>query len=214
VTGPYDKTPGHDEVTVPVAQLDPEQLPGVRVVRAVFVLAVMIVLGVLILPAATRAPRLPVEAQTSPRHSSVPPPTTSTTRPPTTTTVPAVAHSAIAVLVANGTDTAHGASEVRSWLGSHGFNVSAFPAYDTTQPQSSDAVYVVGNGTPTMADEVAAGLALGPSVVVPVGENPPVATTTGADVVVVLGTDLATRADAGTLGHAPSSSSSTTTTTP
>jgi hypothetical protein len=101
---------------------------------------------------------------------------------------------------------------VRSWLGTHGFNISKFPAYDTTKPESADAVYVVGNGTPTMADEVAAALALGPAVVAPVGQTPPVPTTAGADIVVVLGTDLATRATNGTLGRSPASGSTTTTT--
>jgi hypothetical protein len=194
--------------------------PGIRIFRAGFVLVVMVVIGILIIPSVTRVPKVPTTAATASRHSTAPPPTTSTTQKPVpTTTVPAIAHSSIAVLVANGTNTSDGAGEVRSWLGQKGFDVSAFPAYDTTTPETADAIYVVGNGTPAMAEEVAAALALGSSVVIPAGETPPVVTTTGADVVVVLGTDLASRASAGTLGKAPTSgtgSSSTTspTTTP
>jgi Ni,Fe-hydrogenase III small subunit len=212
MTGPSDRPPGHDDETPVAEQVHPGQ-PGMRVVRAAFVLVVMVVIGILVLPSATRGPKLPTTATTASHHSTPPPPTTSTTRPTTTTTVPTVAHSSIVVLVANGTSSADGAGTVRSWLGTHGFNITRFPAYDTTTPESADAVYVVGNGTPTMADEVAAALSLGPGVVVPVGETPPVPTTTGADIVVVLGTDLSTRASNGTLGKPPASNNSTTTTT-
>jgi hypothetical protein len=186
------------------------QPPGTRVVRAAFVLIVVIVLGILLLSPATRAPR-PVATATTTAHHQTPPPTTSTTHPTTTTTLPAVAHPSIKVLVANGTTTAHGASEVRVWLGNHHFDTAAFPPYNTTTSQTSDAVYFVNSGNKTMADEVAASLSLGASIVQPAGSKPPVSTTTGADVVVVLGTDLATRADAGTLGQPPSASTTTTT---
>jgi hypothetical protein len=71
-------------------------------------------------------------------------------------------------------------------------------------------VYVVGNGTRAMALEVAAALTLGPSVIVSTTATPPVSTSTGADVVVVLGNDLASRADAGTLGHPPTPASNST----
>jgi hypothetical protein len=175
-----------------------QQPPGTRVIRAAFVLVFVIVLGILLLPSATRAPR-PVSTATTSSHHQTPPPTTTTTHPSTTTTLPGVAHQSIKVLVANGTTTAHGASEVRVFLGNHKFDTSAFPPYNTTTPETSDAVYFVNSGNKTMADEVAAVLALGSSVVQPAGSKPPVSTTASADVVVVLGTDLATRADAGTL---------------
>jgi LytR cell envelope-related transcriptional attenuator len=217
MTGRYEGPPDHAdgvdhraEAGGPPLQWPPHS--GTRVLRAAFVLVAVIVIGVLVLPAATRAPRLPQSAPASVHHPTSP---TSTTTAPstTTTTVPAVAYASITVLVANGTSTAHGAAEVRSWLGSHGFAVSAFPAYDTTTPEASDAIYFVGSGTETMAVEVARALALGPSVVQPAGSVPPVITDSGADVVVVLGKDLATRADAGTLGTAPTSSTSTSSTT-
>lgn len=207
MTGRYEGPTGHDYEAADSTHGQPGGVPGIRIVRATFVLAVVIVLGIVLLPSATRGPRLP--SASPPAHHSNHVPTTTTTGPTTTTTttVPAVAHSAIKVLVANGTTTAHGASEVRTWLGSHGFYTAAFPAYDTTVPQPDDAVYFVGNGTRTMAVEVAEALTLGPSAVVAPGATPPVPTTTGADVVVVLGNDLASRADAGTLGQAPTPSS-------
>ena len=212
MTGRYEEPPAHDDAASGPQHPLWGSHSGTRVLRAAFVVVVMVVVGVLVLPAATRAPRLPKSATAAARRPTSS--TTSTTVPPTTTTtVPAVAHASIAVLVANGTDTAHGAAEVRAWLGRHGFATSAFPAYDTTTPESQDAVYFVGSGTTAMATEVAQALALGPSVVQAAGSIPPVVTDRGADVVVVLGDDLATRADAGTLGSPPTASTSTTTTT-
>jgi hypothetical protein len=181
------------------------------VVRAAFVLVIVIVLGIVLLPSATRGPRSVATAPVS--HHTTPPPTTTTTVPPTTTTLPVVPHQSIKVLVANGTNTAHGASQVRTWLGDHDFDASPFPPYDTTTPQTQDAIYYVNSGTAPMADEVAAALSLGASVVRPAGSTPPVSTTTGADVVVVLGNDLAGRAGAGTLGTPPAGSTTATTTT-
>jgi hypothetical protein len=119
-------------------------------------------------------------------------------------------HSSIKVIVANGTTTAHGASEVRTWLANRGFDTAAFPPYNTTTSQTVDAVYFVGSGTRTMALEVAGALTLGPSVIAAAGATPPVSTSTGADVVVVLGNDLASRADAGTLGQPPTPASNST----
>jgi hypothetical protein len=99
---------------------------------------------------------------------------------------------------------------VRAWLGTKGFDVTPFPAYDTTTPESLDAIYVVNGGTTAMATEVAAALALGSSVIHPAGQTPPVSTTTGADVIVVLGNDLSGRANNNTLGGAASPTTTTT----
>ncbi len=206
MTGRYEPPTGHDETSV-TAHGQPGGPPGIRIFRAGLVLALMIVIGIILLPSATRGPRLPSPSAAA-AHHSVSVPTTSTTRPPTTTTtLPAVAYSSIKVLVANGTTTSHGASEVRTWLKDHGFDTSPFPAYDTTVPQTDDSIFIVGSGTRTMALEVARALTLGASVIAAGGATPPVSTSAGADVVVVLGNDLASRADAGTLGRPPTPSS-------
>lgn len=207
MTGRYEGPSGHDDADVGAPVHPPS---GTRVVRAAFVLAVVIVLGILLLPSATRGPRA-VSTPATTGHHAITPPTTTTTSPVTTTTLPVVPHQSIKVLVANGTSTAHGASEVRTWLGNHDFDTSPFPPYNTTTPETADAIYVVNGGTTPMAIEVADALTLGASVVQSAGSKPPVQTTAGADIVVVLGTDLATRADAGTLGKPPAASTTTTT---
>ncbi len=207
MTGRYEPPTGHDDEASVTGHGQLGGPPGIRIVRAALVLALMIVLGIVLLPSATRGPRLPSSSPTA-AHRTSSMSTTTTTRPPTTTTtLPAVAYSAIKVLVANGTTTAHGASEVRKWLGDHGFDTAAFPPYDTTVPQSEDTLYIVGGGTRAMALEVVRALTLGPSVIAAGGSTPPVSTSAGADVVVVLGNDLASRADAGTLGEPPTPSS-------
>jgi len=211
MTGRYEPPTGHDDETRATPHEPPGGPHGIRIVRAALVLLIVIVIGAVLLPSATRGPRLPAASNTAAHHGSTAPTSTTTTRPSvTTTTLAPVPHSSIKVLVANGTTTAHGASEVRTWLTSHGFDTAAFPPYNTTISESVDAVYVVGNGTRAMALEVAAALTLGPSVIVSTTATPPVSTSTGADVVVVLGNDLASRADAGTLGHPPTPASNST----
>jgi hypothetical protein len=212
MNGGYEDPPAADEQEVAPPEWRDGPPSGTRVVRAVFVLVLMIVVGILVLPAATRSPRLPALTAATKHHQTAPP-TTTTTQPSTTTTVPTVSASSIAVLVANGTATSHGAGDVRTWLGQKGFNITSIPAYDTTTPQTSDAIYYVNSGTAQMADQVAAALSLTGSVVQAAGSKPPVSTITGADVVVVLGNDLANRANAGTLGSPPSSADQTTPTT-
>jgi hypothetical protein len=210
MTGRYEPPTGHDDETPATAHGQPGGPPGIRIVRAALVLVLMIVIGVVLLPSATRGPRLPAASPTAAHHPSSAPTTTTTTPSVTTTTVPTLPHSSIKVIVANGTTTAHGASEVRTWLANRGFDTAAFPPYNTTTSQTVDAVYFVGSGTRTMALEVAGALTLGPSVIAAAGATPPVSTSTGADVVVVLGNDLASRADAGTLGQPPTPASNST----
>jgi hypothetical protein len=209
VSGRYEGPPGSGGPVDDARWHEPPH-PAFRPVRAAFVLVVVIVIGILLLPSATRSPKTPAATTGAPHSTTtLPSSTTTTTVPPTTTTVPAVAYSSIKVLVANGTNSAHGASTVRAWLGTKGFDVTPFPAYDTTVPESVDAIYVVNGGTTAMATEVAEALALTGSVVHAAGQTPPVSTTTGADVIVVLGTDLSNRANSNTLGVAPSSTTTT-----
>src|SRR5580692_3771403 len=107
MTGRYEGPPGNDDENAATGSWQEGTPTGTRYVRAAFVLAVVVVLGILLLPSATRAPRL-TTATTSASHHGTTVPTTTTTSPTTTTTVPPVARSAIAVLIANGTSTLHG----------------------------------------------------------------------------------------------------------
>lgn len=174
--------------------------------RGLLIVAIAVVIGVVLLPSATRAPL--AQAGTTP---TTPPATspqgsgsTSTTRPPTTTTLPGPA--TVHVLVANGT-TVHGAAgNVTDYLGSKGF--STLSAVNTTAPASSSAVYATGGSVPA-AIEVADALGL-PRTAVVASSSAPVSSTAGATVVVVVGTDLAQRFATGSSGTTTTSSTTTT----
>src|ERR1700722_13994456 len=116
MTGRYEPPTGHDDETRTTANQAPPGGPhGIRVVRAFLVLLIVIVIGAVLLPSATRGPRLPAASNTAAHHGNTAPTSTTTTRPSvTTTTLAPVPHSSIKVLVANGTTTSHGASEVRT----------------------------------------------------------------------------------------------------
>ena len=165
---------------------------------------VVIVLGIFLLPSATRGPPSCQRRRQPVHHTHSVPPTTTTTHPTTTTTLPDGRARLDQGSRSERHDDCSRGERGEDVAREHGFDTSAFPPYNTTTLESADAVYVVGNGTGTMADEVAAALALGTlGHQAAVGTRPPVSTTTGADVVVVFGTDLAYRADAGTLGQPP-----------
>ena len=122
--------------------------------------------------------------------------TTPTTRPTTTpTTAP---KSSTKLLVANGTSTPNAAANYTTRLQRAGW--STLSPVDTTTPVSTSAVYYA-SGHKTEAQSLATSLGLKATAVQPLTTSVPVSGTTGADLVLVLGPDLASQS---------SSSSSTT----
>jgi hypothetical protein len=129
----------------------------------------------------TTAPRTTTTAHSGSHHG-----TTSTTA----TTVP---HASVAVLVANGTTTANQASDFSSALSGQGWNT--LPPVDTTSPVAASAVYYA-SGQRAAALEVAQYIGVKATSVLPLTTAVPVESTTGADVVVVIGPDLVNKAPA------------------
>jgi hypothetical protein len=170
--------------------------------RGWLLVAVVVVIGALVLPSATRpglgttsaaatTATLPASAPVS-GSAPAPSPASSTTTPPTTTSpAPTVAPSTIKVLVANGTNTNGAATTVSSLLSGKGFStlmpVNALTVVRATQ------VYAIGPAAAAAATEVAQALGLAPSSVQPASQPVPVASTVGATVVVVVGPDLTSR---------------------
>jgi hypothetical protein len=158
--------------------------------RGPAIVVVAVVIGVLLLPSATRAP-LVASARTS---------STSTTlahghHPGTpghasTTTTSTVAPAAIHVLVANATTTNGVAGRVTAFLASKGF--ATLTATNALVKVTASAIYTVGGATADVPSVVAA-LGLPAASVEPAASAAPVPSTTGANVVVVVGPDLATR---------------------
>ena len=187
----------------------------VNAARGVAVVVVAFALGVFLLnvgsrpPTSTAGTTTPTTSgttttTTTPGSSTTTAPKSSTTTVPrttttahsghhatTSTTATTVPHSSVAVLVANGTSTANQASEFSSALSGQGWNT--LPPVDTTSPVAASAVYYA-SGQKAAALEVAQYIGVKPTSVLPLTTAVPVGSTTGADVVVVIGPDLVNKA--------------------
>lgn len=147
--------------------------------RAAILIVVAVVLGILLLQVGSR----PVAHLPSTPASASPP---TTTVPPTTTTT--VAKGSIHVLVANGTTAPTSATDYVNSLQSQGW--ATLPPEDTTVPAASSAVYFAP-GKQAAAAALAAAVGVKASAVQPISSAVPVSSTTGADVVLILGPGLA-----------------------
>jgi hypothetical protein len=161
--------------------------------RGVALVVVTFVVGVILLNVGSRPP-VDSAAGTSVPTTTVPAGTstsTTTTKPPTTTTT--VPRSSVHVLVANGTSLPNKATVYSDYLSAQGWNT--LPPVDTTPGAptvtASTVYYAAGNQAP--ADSIATELGLATSAVKPLTTSVPVSSTTGADVVVVVGPDLASK---------------------
>jgi len=164
-----------------------------HVARGLVLVAVAVVVGALLLPSATRGPLA---------ASAVSAATTTTTagaggapgsrhgRHSGTTTTTTVAPSAIHVLVANATSTNGVAGAVTSFLASKGF--ATLTAVNALVKVNATEVFTVG-GAAADVGPVTSALDLSPASIEPAASAAPVASTTGANVVVIAGPDLASR---------------------
>ncbi len=145
---------------------------------AVFVVATVLLLGV-------------VHPSTTTTASSALPATTTTTKPahpvPTTTTVPP---SHVPVLVANASGVTGAAAAVNNELQPGGWDLLP-PTDATAQAPSSDVYYLAGYQPE--AKSIAATLKLAPGDVLPYTTAAPISSIGTAQVLVVVGPDLASR---------------------
>jgi hypothetical protein len=180
--------------------------------RALLLLGAVVVLGAVILHSLDRgaAPYANVRSgsatETTQKKS-----TTRTTRvantttTTATTTIPPRPPSEVKVLPVNGTNTAGVGGRTGDLLRRAGYNVLS--PINTPKPVDASTVQF-SDGHQSDALAVAAELALPSSAVIPLQNPPPVADTRGADVVVIVGPDLAARMGATSGSPASSSSSS------
>jgi LytR cell envelope-related transcriptional attenuator len=103
----------------------------------------------------------------------------------TTTTTP---HASVKVLVANGTQESNTAAHFTQILQQQGWNTQT-PTNSTAPAATTTVYYAVF--WPKSAMQIATELGLPASAVQPLTASVPVANTTGMDVVVVIGSDLA-----------------------
>ncbi len=104
----------------------------------------------------------------------------------TTTTVP---HSAVSVVVANATTTNGVAAHYSTVIGAGGWNMK--PPADADTGEATSAVYYAP-GQQQAAASIATTIGVKPAQVLPISSSTPVSPTTGLDVIVVIGQDLAT----------------------
>lgn len=114
--------------------------------------------------------------------------TTTTSHVSLSTTTSTVVHSSVKVLVANGTQEANAAGHFTQQLQQQGWSLSS--PVNATATASSTAVYYAP-GQQAAAALIASELGVPASAVQPLSATVPVPTTTGLDVVVVIGPDLA-----------------------
>jgi hypothetical protein len=103
----------------------------------------------------------------------------------TSTTIP---HASVKVLVANGTQQANTAAHFSQILQQQGWNVQA--PTNSTAPATTTSVYYAVFWQQSAA-QIASELGVAPNAVQPLTSSVPVANSTGMEVVVVIGSDLA-----------------------
>ncbi|MGO8872625.1 MAG: LytR C-terminal domain-containing protein [Acidimicrobiales bacterium] len=161
-----------------------------RIGRAIAVLAVFVVATVLLLgvvhPTTTSPSTSPAPAATTTTTTRA---TTTTTRPShqttTTTTTPP---GKVQVLVANASGVTGAAAKVSSELQPAGWDL--LPPTDATADVTSSHVYYVAGQQPA-AESIAGTLHLTPSAVLPYTTAAPITSIGTADVLVVVGPDIA-----------------------
>jgi hypothetical protein len=193
--------------------------PGTQTVKAVILVAVVVVVGILVLKNTGSGPK-PISSTsptTAPPATSIPAPTVTTTTAPTAT-APANPAS-VKVLVLNGTDTSGAATYFTNKLHSAGYNTLA-ASNATARNVSTTMVYSHTPGSSAAA--VAHTLGLQPtSVATSVPANAPVDQTLlqqdNPNVLVVIGSDISSQATSGASSSsttAPASPSAPATTAP
>lgn len=162
---------------------------GMAAGRGALLLAVAVLLGIVLLNAADDSPtdtvsaaRPSADATTSLPPAVLPPPTTAST-------VPLRAAKDVRVLTANGTSVKGVGGRVKDVLKGAGYNVLA-PT--DAKPATASAVYFAP-GFEREAQAVAQYLALPPTTVQPMPVPPPVTDLREANVLVVVGPDMAQR---------------------
>lgn len=109
----------------------------------------------------------------------------------TTTTSTTVPHASVSVVVANATNTNGLAAHYSNVIGAGGWKMGT--PIDASTTESTSAVYYAA-GQQAAANAIASAIGVKPAQVLPLTTSTPVNGVTGTDVVVVIGSDLASAA--------------------
>lgn len=167
---------------------------GVQWFRALVLIAVLVIVGILILAKTTSSPA----SKASTSSATTRPTTPSTSVAPTTTTAPPLAAIQVKVQVLNGLLTGSLSSQWNAKLKStYGYQVG--PADDATSKVTTSVIYVITPGYQTEADQLATRVGLtassvNPTVPAPATAPIPAAERATANLVLIVGSDLAGQA--------------------
>ena len=159
---------------------------GIAPVRAfvvvlIFVAGAVVMVGVGTRPSVSGDVALPASTTTTTVKQPAVPTTTTTT----------VAHALVSVLVANATGKGLLAAHYSTVLGAQGWAMRT--PVDATTTEGASAVYYAA-GQQESAAAIATALGLKPAAVQPLTASVPVTSSSGIDVVVIIGPDLAAQA--------------------
>lgn len=164
-----------------------------------------VVLGVLILQSGGHSPVIALAPPTVPPNGA----TTTTVPHNATSTSTTVSHAGVKVLVANASTTPLVAAGYSTALQRAGWTL--LPPVTARALNAKSSIYYAANKR-SEADAVAAALGVPTASVLPVSPATPVSNTAGADVVVVIGSDLAAKTPPSTVPPATTTAPKTTTT--
>jgi hypothetical protein len=159
--------------------------------RGALLLVVAVVLGIVLLNHFDNGD--PYQATAAGKTAVTKAPKTTTTLASSVTTTPLRAPGAIKVLAANGSGTQGAGAKLKDQLTTLGYNALAATNATPTNKVYPTSIVEYAPGLANEAKALAATLNLPDTAVQPLATPPPVADTKGADMVVVVGQDLATR---------------------
>jgi hypothetical protein len=182
----------------------PQSGSSLSPLKAAAILIVFVVATIVLVAYGTRAVTAPTGTPSSAATTSTTtvPGATTTTAPgqtttsttahdghhPTTTTT-TVAHSSVTVVVANATNVSGLAAHYSTVIGAGGWNMQA--PNDASTSETTSAVYYAP-GQQQAAAAIATTIGVKPTQVLPISSSTPFSSTSGVDVVVIIGQDLAT----------------------
>ena len=187
---------------------EPPQGPGsslpigrVALLLILFIVATAVLVGQLHPSKATTASSATATTATTTATTTPGSPTTAASSPTTTkpksstTTGPTTPPAKVTVLVANGSTVSGEATKITAQLHAAGWDT--LPPVNSATNVSSSTVYYAPGFQPS-ATSIASSLGVPASQVQPVSSSVPVSSVAGADVVVVIGPDVANRSSAST----------------
>jgi hypothetical protein len=175
--------------------------------RAIAVIVAAVVLGVLILRSGGHSPVIALTPATAPRNG-----VTTTIPRSATSTSTTVSHAGVKVLVANSSTTPLVAAGYSTALQRAGWTL--LPPVTAKPPLSAKSSIYYAVNKRSEADAVAAALGVPTSAVLPLSPATPVTSSAGADVVVVIGSDLAAKTPPSTVPPTTTTAPRATTTAP